>query len=260
MTERFEFTRIVLGLPYSLPGHSMKLATELANLLRLDLFGLFVEDENLKGLAALPFAREFRPLGGGWQPLNAEQVSHDIAIAQRNAEKMFTQAAKTLSTASRFEVVSGSMAKAIASISRAEDIVLITEPEQAADRASPQFFSTLDAALRSTAAVLLVPSRLARHSGVIVAMAARPDDPSIAIARSIAGALGERLVVVEKPAPGGGAPLGNVAERLIVLSRADEPSPSAIASTRQVPILLLEPIPRKYPAGGVSPDAGTRAR
>ena len=255
MTDRFEFTRIVLGLPYSLPSHSMQLATELANLLRLDLFGLFVEDENLKGLAALPFAREFRPLGGGWQPLNAERVSHDIAIAQRNAEKSFALAAKALSTSSRFEVVSGSMAKAIASISRAEDIVLIAEPESAADRTSPQFFSTLDAAMRSTAAVLLVPNRLARHSGVIVALAAQSDDPSIAIAQSIAGALGERLVIVEATTPGGGAALRSVRERLIVLSRAQEPSPSAIASSRQVPILILEPIPRKFGRSDIASEA-----
>ena len=256
MTDRFEFTRIVLGLPYSLPSHSMQLATELANLLRLDLFGLFVEDENLKDLAALPFAREFRPLGGGWQPLNAEQVSHDVAIAQRNAEKTFARAAKGLSTASRFEVVSGSMAKAIASISRAEDIVLITEPESAADRTSPQFFSTLDAALRSTAAVLLVPRRLARHSGVIVAIAAQPNDPSIAIGQSIAGALGERLVVVDATS---GAALRSVGERLIVLSRAQEPSPSAIASSRQVPILILEPMPRKFGRNDISSEAGSLA-
>ena len=240
MTQQLEFRRIVLGLPYNRPGHGMRLATELAHLLQLDLFGLFVEEESLRGLAALPFAREFRPLGGGWQPINMEQLSRDFEIAGKSAEKIFTEAAKTLRTTCKFEVVRGSMAETIASISRAGDIVLITEPERAADQVSPQYLSSLNAALRSAAAVLLVPGRIARHSGAIVAVANEPGDPSIDVAKAIALASREELVVLETNEPGIGAALRNVAERLIVISRPHGSSPSAIASLRRVPILIVD--------------------
>ncbi len=257
MTHALEFRRIVLGLPYRVPPHAVQLAAEFARLLRLDVHGLFAEEESLRGLAALPFAREFHPLGGGWRPLDIEQLSRDLDIAKRNAEKAFAETAKTLETACRFEVVRGSMAETLASISRASDIVLITEPETEAERITAQFRSVVDAAMRSLAAVLLVPSRVARRSGVIVAVAAGPGDPSIEVAKALAGAANTDLVVVEPFKSGGegpraearrtptiwqvGSALEKIRERLIVMTRSEESPPSIIASLRRVPILILEP-------------------
>jgi hypothetical protein len=250
MTQAIEFRRIVMGLPYNMPVHGVRLATEFARLLRLDLYGLFVEEESLRGLAALPFAREFQPLGGGWRPLDIDQLSRDLEMAAKNAEKAFAAAARTLQTGCRFEVVRGSMAETIAAISGAGDIVLITEPEGAADRMTAQFRSILDVAMRSAAAVLLVPCRIARQSGVVVAIATEPGDPSIEVAKAVASAANAELVVVETFKTAGrppatlseiGAALGNVIERLIVVSRTDESPLAAIAALRRVPILIVEP-------------------
>lgn len=257
MSQAVEFRRIVLGLPYRVPPHAVQLAAELARLLRLDVHGLFVEDESLRGLAALPFAREFHPLGGGWRRLDVEQLSRDLEIAKRHAEKVFTEAAKTLQTACRFEVARGSMAETLAAISSAGDIVLITEPETEAERITAQFRSALDAAMRSLAAVLLVPARIARHSGAIVAVAAKPGDPSVGVGQALASAANTDLIVVEpfksraERLPGEadkastiwqvGSALERVRERLIVMTRSEERPPSMIASLRRVPILILEP-------------------
>ncbi|HXF86979.1 MAG TPA: hypothetical protein VNK48_01320 [Xanthobacteraceae bacterium] len=235
----------------------MRLAAEFARLLRLDVHGLFVEEESLRGLAALPFAREFHPLGGGWRPLDMEQLSRDLEIAKRYAEKVFAEAAKNLETACRFEVIRGSMAETLASISSSGDIVLITEPETEAERITAQFRAAVDAAMRSLAAVLLVPSRIARHSGAIVAIATKPDDPSIEVAKALANAANADLVVVEAFKSRGegsraetgreatiwqvSSALSKVHERLIVMTRSEESPPWMIASLRRVPVLVLEP-------------------
>ena len=194
MAQQLEFRRIVLGLANTRPNHGMRLAAEMAHLLQLDLFGLFVEDESLRGLAALPFVREFQLLGGGWRPLDIDRLSRDLEIAAKNAEKFFANAAKDLRTTCQFEVVRGSMAGTIASVSRAGDIVLIAEPVNAADRVTPQFFAALDAAFHSAAAVLLVPRQIVRESGAIVAIARDGDDPSIQAASAVAAAAKEELI------------------------------------------------------------------
>ena len=136
----------------------MRLAVELADLLHLDLLGLFLEDTSLRDLANIPFAREFRPLGGGWHTIELDRLSHDFELAARNIERMFTGAARHLTTRHQFEVVRGPTAKTIATISRTDDIIMIVEPMSPAERATQQFSWLMEAAFRSAAAVLLVSS------------------------------------------------------------------------------------------------------
>ena len=53
--------RIVLSLHHGAASRSaMRHAAEMARLLDVGLTGIFVEDEAVHGLAAMPFAREFR--------------------------------------------------------------------------------------------------------------------------------------------------------------------------------------------------------
>jgi hypothetical protein len=253
----------------------MLLGAELARLLDLDLLGLFVKEKSLLGLVALPFIREFNLLGGGWHPLDFDQLSHDLEIAARSAEKAFTEVAKTVPTTCRFEVVQGSMADAIASTSRAGDIVLLFgETAGTVQGESPAFMAILDAAFQSSAAVLLVPDRIARRSGAIVAITTGPKDQSIEAASAIAAAAKEELVVIETfasdnaprvgkgrlptgipytrtsiPASGDGlvnasvvaSALRQMRERLVVMARGDKDVPSMIASIRHVPVLIVGP-------------------
>jgi RES domain-containing protein len=220
-------------------------------------------------------------LGGGWRPFGIDEISRDLENAAKSAERAFKDAAKTLQTTCQFEVVRGSMAETIASISRAGDIIMLAEPESLAEFATPQSLTVVDAALRSAAAVLLVPSQIARHSGAIMAIATEPDDPSIEVAQGIAVAAKEELVIVETFKSAGtdvsirdpvtkirvrripiaqgrvanaseiGSALDQVRERLIVMTRSDECPPWPTILKRQVPILIVEP-PRK---GGESRDS-----
>ena len=72
------FKRLVLGLQPSASERSVRLAVTLAEMLDLELLGLFLEDESLRDLAAIPFARELRLLGGGWHPLDLEGLSREL--------------------------------------------------------------------------------------------------------------------------------------------------------------------------------------
>lgn len=268
------FRRLVLGFHPKPSEQNMRFAVDLAELLRLDLFGVFVEDLGLFGLAALPFAREIGMLGGGWRPINVDSLSRDLQLEATTSERRFATAAKRLRTAWRFEVVRGVVAETLTAMSSTDDIVMIVEPASAADRATGRFTELAQAALGCPAAVLLVPQRMARQAGPILAIATTSDDPSIGAAASIAAAAGESLVVVatsaetshdairesarnqgvkarvlhattadlDSPATILDA-LGPVGERLVVMTRGrlPGPAPSLIVYERAVPVLVLEP-------------------
>jgi hypothetical protein len=272
--EPHSFKRLVLGLQPSAHDRTMDLAVALADLLHLDLLGLLLEDTSLHDLASGAFLREFRLLGGGWQAIDLDRLSRDFELAARSIERRFMGAASRLPTGYQFEVARGPMAKTFASISRTDDIVMIAEPASAAERASQQFSWLLEAAFRSAAAVMLVPPRIIRANGPVVAIATSFDDPSIQAAAAIAFAAKEELVIIESDGrdaedPGIGkladsgltvkriAAAGTgladartcalvfrqVEERLIVMTRgafADETALS-IAAARQVPVLVVEP-------------------
>jgi hypothetical protein len=265
------FKRLVLGLQPGAHDRTMRLAVELADLLHLDLLGLFFEDTSLLDLAGIPFSREFRPLGGGWHTINLEQLLHEFELAARSIERKFMGAAKHLPSGYQFEIARGSPAKTFASVSRRDDIVMIIEPQSPAERATQQFAWLLEAAFRSTAAVMLVPPHIARTKGPVVAIAASAGDPCVRAAAAIALAAKEELVIIgtdgrntddpdiRELAAGTGLSIKHVAavslklsdalafrqiqERLIVMTRsafADQAA-SEIAAARRVPVLVVEP-------------------
>ena len=274
-SEPHSFKRLVLGLQPGAHDRTMRLAVELADLLHLDLLGLFLEDTSLLDLAGIPFSREFRPLGGAWHTIDLERLLHDFELAARSIERKFMGAAKRLPTGYQFEVARGSLAKTFASVSRRDDIVMIVEPQSPAERATQQFAWLLEAAFRSAAAVMLFPPQIVRARGAVVAIAASPDDPSIHAAAAIASAAKEELVVIaadghgaddtriRKLAADTGLSIKHIAaaslklsdpaaytlafrqiqERLIVMTRsafADQAA-SEIAAARRVPVLVVEP-------------------
>jgi hypothetical protein len=280
--EPYIFRRLVLGLQPSAPDRSMRLAAELADLLHLDLLGLFIEDTSLFDLAKIPFARELRPFGGGWHAIDLDRLSRDFELAARSIERMFTDAARHLTTKYQFELVRGPMAETIASISRTDDIVMIVEPLSAAERAGQQFTWLLQAAFRSAGAVMLVPPHIVRTKGPVVAIAATPDDSSVHAAAAIAVAAKEELVIIEANGQDTDGPrvrtlaadtglsikrvsatkialpdpatcaqaFRHTQERLVVMTRGafEDGAASAIAAARRVPVLVVEPPSDAKPA------------
>lgn len=283
------FKRLVLALQPAAPDRGLQVAAELADLLQVELLGLCLEDSGLRDLAGLPFAKEFRGLSAGWQPIDLERLSRDLELAARGLERMFDAAVKELSTTARFEVMRGRLAESIAAISRSGDIFVVMEPVSPAERATSQFAGLSEAAFSSTAAVLLVPQRIVRRKGPIVAIAAMPDDPSIHAAAALAIAAKEELVIIDAnhhqvsidTARLSGGETGlkvaqlvaaktafpdpaactqafrHLQERLIVMTRGafDDSVASIIASARRVPVLVIEPPKREDVPGSESAAA-----
>ena len=200
---------------------------------------------------------------------------HDFELAAGSIERKFMGAAKHLPTEYQFEVARGSPAKTFASVSRRDDIVMIVEPQNPAERVTQQFAWLLEAAFRSAAAVMLAPPHIARTKGPVVAIAASAGDPCVRAAAAIALAAKEELVIsdtdgsntdnpeIRKLAADTGLSIKYVAaaglkpsdpaaytlafrqiqERLIVMTRsafADQAA-SQIAAARRVPVLVVEP-------------------
>ncbi len=97
------FKRMVLGMHHEVPDEeSLRKVAELAQILNVPLLGLCAEDPELIGVAALPFVREFRTLGGGWRPLDAEQLRRDVKLAAEHLERRFAKAVRDLTIDASF--------------------------------------------------------------------------------------------------------------------------------------------------------------
>jgi hypothetical protein len=269
MEPRADFKRMVLGLPHSAKDYvSVAFAAELADLLGLDLVGIFAEDEGLIDLALLPCVREFRLSGDGWHRLDVAQLARSSSQAAADARRLFGDAAKSLRGAARFDLVKGQIDKAVDSQTNPDDIIVVIEPKSAVERVSYQFRQFVNMALNAPAAKLLVPSRISRHKGPVVAIAANERDASIQVGLRLAKTVREKLLVLvpnvvdeillarfptasavnvdrrSLPTTDIGpaeleAILATAGERLLVMSQgADILLPSRLASERGVPVFV----------------------
>lgn len=262
------FRRMMLGLPRSAKDYaSVTFAAELAELLRLDLVGFFAEDNSLTDLAVLPCVREFQLSGEGWQRLNARQLELEVTQMAAEARRLFGEAVKTSRVGTRFDLVKGGVAEVIASQAIAGDILVVIEPQNPAERFTHQFKQLLNAALTETTSTLIIPHRIARRAGPIVAIAESARHQSVKVGLALAKAMQERLIVLapghasdvpEALPPASTVPverrlmssrhaglleivsfLALTSERLVVLSRGmDGALAPQLAFERGVPVLL----------------------
>jgi len=242
------FRRIILGLHRGAPeSAAIRTAAQLAELLRLEFFGLFAEDPSVLGLAAMPFGRELRSLEREWRPITAAALTEEMDVAARGAQRMFAETAAALHVAAEFQLVKGSIAETIEAAMRIGDIVAVPAPASPMERITQQFSHLLETAFRCAGAVLLVPGDIARQTGAIVAVAAGPDDPGARLARVIAAAANEKMILVEVAGDARrfqevSSRLGRGSERLLVLARDlyDEALVPAMACARRVPVLVVD--------------------
>jgi hypothetical protein len=269
MDPRADFKRMVLGLPHSAKDYaSVAFTAELADLLGLDLVGIFAEDEGLIDLALLPCVREFRLSGDGWHRLEVEQLARSSSHAVAEARRLFDDAARSRRVATRFDLIKGKIGEAVGSQSLPDDIIVVIEPQNPAERVTYQFKKFMEMALNAQTAALLVPSRIIRRKGPVVVIAASEHDPSIRVGLTIAEAIREKLLVLapaiadrslstrllttsavhinQQSLHGneiGLAELRSVlaiaGERLVVMSRGSDPLlPAQLASEQGVPVLV----------------------
>ena len=105
-----EINRVIVPLDAaSETGTAIDTAARLAARWRVPLHGVFIEDEELIGLASLPFARQVT-LGAGVEPLTRDRVEdHFRAFAER-ARRELAAAAERYDVEWSFEAVRGPLA------------------------------------------------------------------------------------------------------------------------------------------------------
>lgn len=193
-----DFKRMVVGLLHSMASQAaVDAAADLAESLNIELLAAFIADATLPALAELSGAREIGMLGLGWRAIDRIQVGQEVEQAVDAARRRFAEGIKSRTVKAKFDILTG--AEAIASLVRADDIVAIIEPAHPAERITWQFTALLKAAFATAGAVLIVPRKIVRTAGPIVALAFTADDPTVALALQLAAAFKERLIVVTGP-------------------------------------------------------------
>jgi hypothetical protein len=241
-TNVHDFKRLVLGFQTSTPAPAVQLAVEIAGLLHLDLFGLFLEDVSLRELASIPCAREIRPPRAAWHAIEPDRMARELNAAIRRTERMFDEATMHLPTMHEFKVVRGRTADVITSISASDDIIMVVEPVGGADRATQQFSWLSEGAFRSAAAVLLVPARVLRTKESVASIAASAAYRRSDVAAAVATATEEKPAVVEGRANAADAPRDREFKLHVVVLRRRAISYEeawSVATSRRVPVLLL---------------------
>lgn len=264
------FGRMVLALPHSVVDYSgVEVATKLAECLGVQCLGTFIVEPAISTLGVRRGAQEFQSAAVGWQPIEQEKLARDIEDAVTEARRRFSAAAERRSTEAVFHLVHGVAAEIVASLARDDDIVVMIEPRHPADRITRQFRDFTEAAFQASASVMLLPSRVLRQDGPIVAVATVADDAAIEAAAHVADAMHEPLVIINATgepisaeamargkqtqpriisSPWRGlsvedqllAGLADVRERLIIARRAslDGASSRLVADRRGVPVLV----------------------
>ena len=265
--------RIILHLRYgSAEQATVHAAAELARLLGLALYGVFVQEEALSELTALPFVREFRLATGAWQALDPRRIADEQRQAVEQARRLLDEAAAAFGISSLFDTGSDRLT----AVSQRGDIIVVAQPRLPAEQLAHAAAGWLEAAHGQGASVMLVPLTLARRKGPIVAVVCAEGDPALAVGGELAVSAGEDLVLlvfgpdalaaqVAAKARAAGLPPSKVtvrrlegiapeqvvheldasAERLVVLARgacgADDAAVSSlIASARGIPVLVVE--------------------
>jgi len=194
-TPHIGYKRMVVGLPQSsVQSGAVATVADLAELLRMDVLATFVTEATLPSLAASTAVRELRGASQGWQTIDPLQLNLEFDRAAAAARRSFTEATRNLSVNASFDVISA--AELATSLIRTDDMVAIIEPSHPGERVTRQFTCLLDAATQIARAILIVPKRLIRTSGPVMALASDPEDASIEVGLKIAAALNEQLLLV----------------------------------------------------------------
>lgn len=188
------FKRMVVGLPQSLPNFgSCSVAADLAERLNIQFLAALIADASVRALVDSPAARELRLLERNWQTIDRSRMLEDLESAAAIARRLVAESTKGRSLDARFDIIQD--VDAIGSLIQADDLVVVIDPAHPGERITRQFTCFLGAAVRTAAAVLVLPTQAVRTAGPVVAFATGSQDPSLRIGLQVASALRERLIV-----------------------------------------------------------------
>jgi len=175
-------------------------AARLAARAKTGLHGVFVEDEDLWHLAALPFARQVSTGAAGVQPLTADQIEPHWRAAAERARREIAAAAERHHITWSFAVMRGSTTAALSCASEHDLVVAaaLTRPIAGHFRVAARWWSSLEGA---SSTILLARRSWAASGSVVVMLRDRSARSArlLDAAASIAEAKDAALVVICEP-------------------------------------------------------------
>ncbi|HSN91829.1 MAG TPA: universal stress protein [Anaeromyxobacteraceae bacterium] len=180
----FLVRRIVVGLDASEPSlDALSAAAARARRLGSDLRALFVEDQDLLRLAALPFAQEARTPAGAFDRLVRDEVEAQLRALAARARQALERAAARVQVSFTFEVARGAVTPRVLAAAGEEDLLVLGAGGHArSGRTAPG--GTARAAARDARASVLLLARGARMGDPVVAV----HDGAPGSARAVAAA------------------------------------------------------------------------
>ena len=189
-TKTHSARRVVLALPTGpVPALEMEAAAQVARMLGAALFGLFVEDTELLGAAALPITRQLDASRRVWAPLSVELLEAEFAAIAAALRRVLERSAARSGVASEFAVLRGKLSDAIAEHASEGDYVAVFG--SVSRRPS-------DAPAGVAGVVYLPPDARPQRGPVVVVTGSRADNEvEIEVAAAIAARTRSEVVVVD---------------------------------------------------------------
>jgi hypothetical protein len=192
------FTRVVLGVSHTpLNPSALRFAADFADMLDIELLGLFVKDTAMLALPGLPFIRELNTLENKWSQIDPARLSEDVDLAARQAHRRLRAAVRVPRPRLTFETLEGDVVSALAAIVHKGDIVILPEPRRAQALLAQTIERQAEAAFLAQASVLLVPDMRVPQQGPVAAIARHSHQSGVAAAVMIAVAAKASLLVVD---------------------------------------------------------------
>ncbi len=190
-------TQFVVGVCGEMPGRqTLETAAEMAHMFSARFSALMIDDGASGTLGYLPFAREYVPARAAWQTIGVADVAARQALSLRRARDAFAAIAQLHGISAHVEVISGNLQDELTGVLHETDVVALLAPSQASEWMTLPFAAFADAAFQGPATALLLPARITRRTGPIVALASMEDAASLALAARLARASGEMLIVL----------------------------------------------------------------
>jgi nucleotide-binding universal stress UspA family protein len=212
--EKFSARRVLVGVDASAASlDALAAAAFLAARLGAELAGLFVEDEDLLRLAALPFGDVVRTAGGGRERLDPASAEAALRAVASRAREVLERAASSHRVACSFRVTRGAVVREVLAAAEAADLVVLGAGGHGRSARGAVGETARAAAGRARAPVLLL-ARGSRLGGGVVAV----DDGTPAGTRAVVAAQRmapeDRPPAIVSPARGGARALVDAMARL----------------------------------------------
>jgi len=146
---------------------TLEAALRVAAALHRDFESIFVEDDDLLSLSAMPFAREITMTGRRSRPLSREVVARQMHAASLAAQREIESIARRLDVKTRFTTVRDEPAHAMRQAGKRAGILVFGEP---ISTATHRDMRAVVSCLAGVAGCLLVGQGVRRASGRIIAL------------------------------------------------------------------------------------------